>query len=155
MPIKIFRASCFCLSTAVVCLGSGVWDKQRHDFRCSPRESNFNSSCRGPRNPWHWLISCPCRACQLQGLEKSPPNRVAGVSLEKQKHWNWWSHRMRIAQNKVGETCHGPYFQRLSLGLAFSLFWLSALFYSLAPSGSPFHRLSKYLLSPTVCQTWC
>lgn len=72
-------------------LGSRVWDKQRHDFRYGPRESNFNSSCHGKSGVQGspgtetlgtaWSLSL---TGQLQEPRRSPQNRAAGVNLEKQ-----------------------------------------------------------------------
>lgn len=95
-PIKIFKTEFpTFVSWQVVFLGSSVWDKPRHDFRCNARESNFNSSCHGksgvqgsPGAQKSLALTdlCLWHSGQLQGPPGSPLNRVAGVNLENEKH---------------------------------------------------------------------
>lgn len=66
---------------------------QRYEVRCSSRENNINSSCRGKsvlgtpghRGPWHCLIAV-LTGGSVPGSQEQSCVRVAGVNPGKPKH---------------------------------------------------------------------
>lgn len=150
-------------------LGSRVWDTQRYEVRCSSRENNINSSCRGKsvlgtpghRSPWHCLIAV-LTGGSVPGSQEQSCVRVAGVNLGKPKHSGADEERMGLKSDPKlvrPVTClkvvNSEAFPERFLCLAFSLHSPFPLFYSRASLASPFHQFSKYLLTPTMCQTPC